>query len=95
MNGFGSTSAAVMLPGLTPWRTITVGDTPAAIVETTIPFDVVRPLYDASIDYKYNYGRGTWSWIIKMDSSCNFDEQKRYIDFASDMGYESVLVDAL
>lgn len=95
MNGFGSTSASVMLPGLTPWRTVTVGDTPAAIVETTIPFDVVRPLYDASIDYKYNYGRGTWSWIIKMDSSCNFDEQKRYIDFASDMGYESVLVDAL
>ena len=30
-----------------------------------------------------------------MDPSCNFDEQKRYIDFSAAMGYESVLVDAL
>lgn len=95
MNGFGSTSAAIMLPGYTPWRTVTVGETLAPIAETTIPFDVVRPLYEPSRNYRHNYGRGTWSWIIKMDPSCNFDEQKRYIDFAADMGYESVLVDAL
>lgn len=92
-NGFGSTSAAIALPGLTPWRTITVGKTLAPIAETTIPFDVVRPLYEASKPYKH--GKGTWSWIIKMDPSCNYDEQKRYIDFAADMGYTSVLVDAL
>ena len=30
-----------------------------------------------------------------MDGSCNFDEQKRYIDFSAAMGYRSVLVDAL
>ncbi|MCF0203575.1 MAG: glycoside hydrolase family 97 catalytic domain-containing protein, partial [Bacteroidaceae bacterium] len=30
-----------------------------------------------------------------MDSSCNYDEQVRYIDFAAAMGYESVLIDAL
>ena len=93
MNGFGSTSAFVALPGLTPWRTITLGSTLAPIVETTVATDLVKPLYDAS--KKYEYGRGTWSWIIKMDPSCNFDEQKRYIDFAAAMGYESVLVDAL
>lgn len=92
-NGFGSTSAAIALPGLTPWRTVTVGETLAPIAETTVAWDVVKPLYDAS--KKYRYGKGTWSWIIKMDGSCNFDEQKRYIDFAADMGYESVLVDAL
>ncbi len=93
MNGFGSTSAAVSLPGYTPWRTITVGRTLAPIVETTVPYDVVRPLYAPSKDYRY--GKGTWSWIMGMDSSCNFDEQKRYIDFAAAMGYTSVLVDAL
>ncbi len=92
-NGFGSTGAALALPGYTPWRTITVGENLAPVVETTIPFDVVQPLYEASQPYKY--GKGTWSWIIKMDPSCNFDEQKRYIDFAADMGYETVLVDAL
>lgn len=92
MNGFGSTSASIPLPGMTPWRTITVSKTLAPIVETTVPFDVVEPLYEAS--KKYDYGKGTWSWIIGMDSSCNFDEQKRYIDFSADLGYESVLVDA-
>jgi hypothetical protein len=30
-----------------------------------------------------------------MDSSCNFDEQKRYIDFSAAMGWRSVLIDAL
>ncbi len=92
-NGFGSTGAAIALPGYTPWRTITVGETLAPIVETTIPFDVVEPLYEASKEY--DYGKGSWSWIIKMDPSCNFDEQKNYIDFAAAMGWESVLVDAL
>ena len=93
MNGFGSTSAAIALPGYTPWRTITVGSDLKPIVETTVPFDVVRPLYEPS--RKYDYGKGTWSWIMKMDPSCNFDEQKRYIDFSHAMGYRSVLVDAL
>ena len=92
MNGFGSTSASVSVPGMTPWRTVTVGASLAPIVETTVAFDVVRPLYEPS--RKYEYGRGTWSWIIGGDHSMNFDEQKRYVDFAADMGYESVLVDA-
>ena len=92
-NGFGSTSASIPLPGLTPWRIITVGENLAPIAETTMPFDVVRPLYEPS--HQYKYGKGVWSWIIKMDPSCNYDEQKRYIDFAADMGYSTVLVDAL
>ncbi len=93
MNGLGSVSPGISLPGETPWRTVTVGETLAPIVETTVPFDVVRPQYNASRDYQY--GKGTWSWIIKMDPSCNFDEQKRYIDFSANLGYSTVLVDAL
>ena len=93
MNGQGSTSAAVMLPSYTPWRTITLGYGLKNIVETTVPFDLVEPLYEASQEYKY--GKGMWSWIIQMDSYTTFDEQKRYIDFAAAMGYQSILVDAL
>ena len=93
LNGFGTTGAAVSLPANTPWRTVTFGHSLRPITATTIPFDLVQPKYKASKDYKY--GKGTWSWIIKMDPSCNFDEQKRYIDFASDLGYSTVLVDAL
>lgn len=91
LNGAGATSAAVALPCETPWRTITVGPL-ANIVETTVAFDLVQPKYKASQEYVY--GKGSWSWIIGMDPSCNFDEQKRYIDFSAVMGYQSVLIDA-
>ena len=93
LNGHGSTSAAVSLPCHTPWRTITLGTTLAPIVESTVANDLVQPKYKASKDY--TYGKGSWSWIIGMDGSCNFDEQKRYIDFSAAMGWRSVLVDAL
>ena len=91
LNGAGATSAAVALPCETPWRTITVGPL-ANIVETTAAFDLVQPKYKGS--QAYIYGKGSWSWIIGMDPSCNFDEQKRYIDFSAAMGYQSLLIDA-
>ncbi|MBQ2360544.1 MAG: glycoside hydrolase family 97 catalytic domain-containing protein, partial [Prevotella sp.] len=91
MNGAGTTTASMALPGNTPWRTITVGPL-ANIVETTVAFDLVQQKYKPSREYIY--GKGSWSWIIGMDGSCNFDEQKRYIDFSAAMGYQSVLIDA-
>lgn len=92
-NGNGTTSPGIMLPGETPWRTITVGETLSPIVETTVAFDVVKPLYEAS--QKYEYTKGSWSWIIKMDSRTIFEEQINYINFSAAMGYKTVLVDAL
>lgn len=94
-NGNGTSVPGMALPGKTPWRTITVGRTLAPIVETTVPFDVVEPLYEASKDYTAEYGCGTWSWIIAGDGSMTYNDQKRYIDFCADMGYRTVLVDAL
>jgi len=91
--GVGSANPAIMLPGYTPWRTITVGKTLAPMAETSIMWDLVTPRYKASENYKY--GRATWSWIIRMDASCNYKEQQEYIDFAAAMGYEYVLIDAL
>ena len=91
-NGFGSSGAALGLPGVTPWRTITVGNDLQPIVETTIPFDVVEPLYEAS--KKYTFGKSTWSWIVWQDQSMNWDDQVTYIDLASELGYEFILVDA-
>ena len=91
LNGFGSTSVQMALPGRTPWRTITLGGL-NNIVETTVAFDLPEKRYEPS--QKYIYGKGSWSWIIGMDPSCNYDEQKRYIDFSAAMGYQSVLIDA-
>lgn len=90
-NGFGSTGAQLGLPGVTPWRTLTVGETLKPIVETTIPYDVVEPLYEASQDYKY--GRGSWSWIVWQDESI-YEYQVKYIDLAAAMKFEYILIDA-
>ena len=91
-NGFGSEFATISLPGSTPWRTITVGSSLKPIVETTVAFDVVEPLYAASEAYKG--GRYTWSWLIWQDNSINYEDQVQFIDLASKMNIEYCLVDA-
>ena len=92
-DGIGSNNAVFSLPGSTPWRTITVGATLKPLVETTIPYDVVEPRYEAS--QQYGTGKYAWSWLIWQDNSCNYNDQKQFIDLAATMGYEYVLVDAL
>lgn len=91
-NGNGTVAPAFSLPGSTPWRTITVGETLKPIVETTVPWDVVEPLYET--EHNYRMGRGTWSWILWQDGSINYDDQVRYIDLAAAMGYEYALIDS-
>lgn len=90
-NGNGTIAPAFALPGSTPWRTITVGETLKPIVETTVPWDVVESCYTTEHDYRM--GRGTWSWILWQDGSINYDDQMRYVDLAASMGYEYVLID--
>lgn len=90
-NGLGSALPGLGLPGYTPWRTITVGRDLKPIVETTIAFDVVKPLYEPSQDYQF--GRSTWSWLEWQDGSINFEDQKIFIDLSANMGWEFALVD--
>ena len=91
-NGNGTAAPGISLPGKTPWRTITVADRLAPIVETTVPWDVVEPRYKTETPARA--GRGTWSWIIWQDASMNMDDQKTFIDLAEDLGYENILIDA-
>ncbi len=90
-NGYGTDYAVIPLPGETPWRTITVGNSLKPIAETTISYDVVEPRFEPSTEYKP--GRYTWSWLIGQDNSINYDDQVRFIDLASAMGFEYCLVD--
>ena len=90
-NGIGTTFAGIPVPGNTPWRTITVSNSLKPIVETTITYDLIDPLYEPSIEYKP--GRYTWSWLIWQDNSINYDDQKLFVDLSAEMGFEYVLVD--
>lgn len=92
-SGIGATYAAMALPAKTPWRTITVGKDLAPIVESTIAFDVVKPLYQAKYDYKM--GRASWSWIVWQDNSINYQDQVKFIDLAAALNFEYVLIDSL
>jgi hypothetical protein len=91
-DGFGSTGAQIGLPGYTAWRTLTIGETLQPIVETTIPYDLVEPLYEPSQNYKF--GKGTWSWIVWQDNSMNYEDQVAYIDLAAAMDFDYILIDA-
>lgn len=91
LNGQGTSGATMALPGCTPWRTITVGNSLKPIVETTIAYDPVEPRYEPTRVYRP--GRYTWSWLIWQDESIVWDDQVAFIDLAATMGYEYVLVD--
>ncbi len=90
-NGNGTVEPGIALPGATPWRTITLGEDLKPIVETTIAWDVVDPLYETEHDYKF--GKGTWSWIVWQDASINYEDQLKYVDLAAAMNFQYVLVD--
>ena len=91
-NGNGTVAPGLALPGATPWRTITVGDNLKPIVETTVPWDVVKPLYTS--EHTYQYGKGTWSWLVWQDASINYEDQAKFIDLAAAMGFTYTLIDS-
>ncbi|MBP5366488.1 MAG: glycoside hydrolase family 97 catalytic domain-containing protein [Bacteroidales bacterium] len=90
-NGNGTVEPAFALPGNTPWRIIVLGKTLKPIVETTAPWNFVKPLYDS--EYQYPFGKGTWSWILWQDESINYDDQVKFIDLAHEMGFQFTLID--
>ncbi|MBU3838734.1 MAG: glycoside hydrolase family 97 N-terminal domain-containing protein [Candidatus Phocaeicola faecigallinarum] len=83
LNGLGASTPGMALPGETPWRTITVGDNLKPIVETTVPFDVVEPLYEPSQEYKfgrYNMYDAPASMIEFMKEVPTTWDETRFID---------------
>ncbi|MES2923295.1 MAG: glycoside hydrolase family 97 catalytic domain-containing protein [Verrucomicrobiota bacterium] len=91
--GVGDATVSGALPLMTSWKTITLGETLAPIVETTVSTDVVKPLYQPSEEYRP--GRVTWSWLLWQDQSMNLADQKKFVQLAADLGYEYILIDAL
>lgn len=92
-NHNGPITASGVLPMQTSWKTITLGKTLKPIVESTVSTDVVKPLIKTS--KIFNAGRASWSWIVWQDESCNYKDQKTFIDLAAAMKCEFILIDAL
>ncbi|MEN2412263.1 glycoside hydrolase family 97 protein [Flavobacterium mesophilum] len=92
-NHNGPITATATLPMQTSWKTITIGKNLKPIVESTASTDVVKPLVKTS--KIFDSGRASWSWIVWQDESCNYNDQKTFIDLAADMKCEFILIDAL
>ncbi|TLM77243.1 glycoside hydrolase family 97 catalytic domain-containing protein [Microbulbifer harenosus] len=87
----GALLAQSQLPFQSPWRIIVVGGLDT-IVASTLGTDLAEPAIAAMEWVKP--GTASWSWALLKDDSVNYDTQMRFIDYAADMGWPYVLVDA-
>jgi hypothetical protein len=89
----GALNPESTLPWYSPWRIITIGKGLKTIVESTLGTDLAEPsrLKDDSF---VKPGRSSWSWVLYKDDSTIYSVQKKFIDYAADMGWEYCLVDA-
>jgi alpha-glucosidase len=79
-------------PWLTPWRIITIGSL-KAIAESTLGTDLAPKAI--AIDESFiRPGKASWSWINSKDDMIVYEEQKKYVDYASSMNWQYCLVDA-
>lgn len=77
---------------LTPWRIIALGSL-RTLVESTLGTDLAAPAI-AFDKAKIQPGHAAWSWALLKDDGTYFDIQKRFVDYAVDMGWDYTLVNA-
>jgi alpha-glucosidase len=92
-HGYGPLEPSSALPWEMPWRVVILGDSPGTIVESTLVEDLSAPATLADTNW-IRPGRVAWSWWSDQVSPRDGGKQKRFIDFAAEMGWEYVLVDA-
>jgi hypothetical protein len=81
------------LPWSTPWRVVVVGNSLAPIVESTLTTDLSAPAKTPVLTEAP--GKSSWSWVLMGDQNTTYDVQRRFIDYAANMGWRYCLVDAL
>lgn len=90
----GAVQPESTLPWTTPWRILVVGDL-ATIVESTLGTDLAAKPAAGLKTPADAPGKASWSWPLLGDDQTNFETQKRFVDYAAEMGWEYTLVDAL
>lgn len=92
-NGYGGAGPVLRFPWQSAWRVVVLGNSPGGIIESTLVQDVSEPSRLKEVDW-IRPGRVAWSWWSDQASPKDAAKQKRFIDFAAEMGWEYVLVDA-
>lgn len=78
------------LPWLLPWRVAIVGKGLGTIVASSV-VEHLNPPCELTDTSWIHSGRSAWSWLTQ--ETGDITQQKRYIDFASEMGWEYNLID--
>ncbi|MFF2299606.1 glycoside hydrolase family 97 catalytic domain-containing protein [Arthrobacter sp. NPDC058127] len=76
---------------LTPWRVAIIGTLPEIVASELV--DDLAPEPDREAAVPTRPGRAAWSWWSSQYSGAYFGEQKRFVDYAAEQGWEHVLVD--
>jgi len=92
--GNGPVNPESTLPWRTPWRFVAIG-TLKTLVESTLGTDLADSAPPNATLPRDAPGKASWSWPLLGDSQTTFDVQKRFVDYAADMGWQYTLVDAL
>lgn len=84
---------SAMYPFASPWRAAVIAPDLNTLVNSTLVYNLNPPsiLQDTSW---IKPGRIAWSWWSDELAAELLSEQKKYVDFAASMGWESVTVDA-
>jgi hypothetical protein len=81
------------LPWTTPWRIVVVGSL-KTIAESNLGNDVAEKAA-VKLPHAPEPGKAAWSWPLMGDPSANYETQRQFIDYAADMKWKYVLIDAL
>ena len=81
------------LPFESPWRYFLLVESLGEVVDSTLNFDLNPPSTMTDTEW-IKPARALWSWWASDTGAQVFSEIKNYIDFASGMGFEAVVVDA-
>ena len=83
----------VRLPAELPWRFVIVSERPGPVVESCMTTHLASGNCLADTSW-IRPGRASWSWWSKEGGGREYDDLKRYVDLAAEMGWEYSLVDA-
>ncbi|MBC7889652.1 MAG: glycoside hydrolase family 97 catalytic domain-containing protein [Ferruginibacter sp.] len=90
--GTGKVEPAYTLPWSMPWRTIIIGSSLSAIVESQMISNLSDP---SKGDFSWvKPGRSSWGWNTDHESPKNYGALKEFVDLSAEMNWEYSLVDA-
>ena len=83
-----------------PWRVFALADTPSGLVGSDIVYALAEPSRVADVSW-IKPGLVQWDWwhgfkitdVPGLETGCNFETYKAYVDFAAENGIEYIIMD--